>query len=217
MEMARDEVRVMTVHGAKGLEAPIVILADTTTPPQGFASADACCSWSDGTRHAAAGVGDGARPTTSARWATRAPRRSTRRATNTGGCSMSRMTRAIERLIVCGVDGEQQAAGRLLVRPRRRTRSTPHCVCEPADDGDGEVRRYRKVADTAAPPHAADKRAALELPLLPPWLSQNVTADRAAAPIKPSGFVDDDAGGRIAGAARGAAARASCAAPSCTG
>ncbi len=36
MEMARDEVRVMTVHGAKGLEAPIVILADTTTPPQGL-------------------------------------------------------------------------------------------------------------------------------------------------------------------------------------
>ena len=31
----RDEVRVMTVHGAKGLEAPIVILADTTTPPAG--------------------------------------------------------------------------------------------------------------------------------------------------------------------------------------
>src|SRR5687768_15354652 len=35
MEMARDEVRVMTVHGAKGLEAPIVILADTTTLPAG--------------------------------------------------------------------------------------------------------------------------------------------------------------------------------------
>ena len=31
MEIARDEVRVMTVHGAKGLEAPIVILADTMT------------------------------------------------------------------------------------------------------------------------------------------------------------------------------------------
>ena len=36
MELARDEVRVMTVHGAKGLEAPIVILADTTTPAEGF-------------------------------------------------------------------------------------------------------------------------------------------------------------------------------------
>src|SRR5262249_47002305 len=35
MEIARDEVRVMTVHGAKGLEAPIVILADTTTNPHG--------------------------------------------------------------------------------------------------------------------------------------------------------------------------------------
>jgi ATP-dependent helicase/nuclease subunit A len=35
METTRDEVRVMTVHGAKGLEAPVVILADTTTPPKG--------------------------------------------------------------------------------------------------------------------------------------------------------------------------------------
>ena len=35
MDIARDEVRVMTVHGAKGLEAPIVILADTTTQPRG--------------------------------------------------------------------------------------------------------------------------------------------------------------------------------------
>src|SRR5581483_2117934 len=35
LEIVRDEVRVMTVHGAKGLEAPIVILADTTTEPAG--------------------------------------------------------------------------------------------------------------------------------------------------------------------------------------
>ena len=32
-EQARDEVRVMTVHGAKGLEAPIVFLPDTTYLP----------------------------------------------------------------------------------------------------------------------------------------------------------------------------------------
>jgi len=30
MDTAQDEVRVMTVHGAKGLEAPVVILPDTT-------------------------------------------------------------------------------------------------------------------------------------------------------------------------------------------
>ncbi|MEX2647965.1 MAG: double-strand break repair helicase AddA [Alphaproteobacteria bacterium] len=33
LEHGRDEVRVITVHGAKGLEAPIVILPDTTRPP----------------------------------------------------------------------------------------------------------------------------------------------------------------------------------------
>jgi len=35
MERGRDEVRVMTVHGAKGLEADIVILPDTTSQPGG--------------------------------------------------------------------------------------------------------------------------------------------------------------------------------------
>lgn len=33
MEARRDEVRVMTVHGAKGLEAPVVFLIDTTAAP----------------------------------------------------------------------------------------------------------------------------------------------------------------------------------------
>ncbi len=33
MDRGRNEVRVMTVHGAKGLEADIVILPDTTRPP----------------------------------------------------------------------------------------------------------------------------------------------------------------------------------------
>jgi ATP-dependent helicase/nuclease subunit A len=33
MEISRDEVRVMTVHGAKGLEASVVFLADTTSSP----------------------------------------------------------------------------------------------------------------------------------------------------------------------------------------
>jgi ATP-dependent helicase/nuclease subunit A len=39
MEHGRDEVRVMTVHGAKGLEAPIVFLPDTCTTASGDLSA----------------------------------------------------------------------------------------------------------------------------------------------------------------------------------
>ncbi len=35
MEQERDEVRIMTVHGAKGLESNIVILPDTCKPPTG--------------------------------------------------------------------------------------------------------------------------------------------------------------------------------------
>ncbi|MEE9210807.1 MAG: double-strand break repair helicase AddA [Kiloniellales bacterium] len=34
MELGQDEVRVMTVHGAKGLQAPVVILPDTMQLPQ---------------------------------------------------------------------------------------------------------------------------------------------------------------------------------------
>jgi ATP-dependent helicase/nuclease subunit A len=33
MEISRDEVRVMTVHGAKGLESSVVFLVDTTSSP----------------------------------------------------------------------------------------------------------------------------------------------------------------------------------------
>jgi len=39
MDHGRDEVRVMTVHGAKGLEAPIVFLPDTCTTASGDLSA----------------------------------------------------------------------------------------------------------------------------------------------------------------------------------
>jgi ATP-dependent helicase/nuclease subunit A len=35
LEVESDAVRVMTAHGAKGLEAPLVILADTTSMPDG--------------------------------------------------------------------------------------------------------------------------------------------------------------------------------------
>lgn len=44
----RDEVRVMTVHGAKGLQAPIVILADTISSPRGGMGGRSTIYWDDG-------------------------------------------------------------------------------------------------------------------------------------------------------------------------
>ena len=43
----RDEVRVMTVHGAKGLQAPIVILADTLSTPKTGGPGGAPIRWSN--------------------------------------------------------------------------------------------------------------------------------------------------------------------------
>ena len=147
MEMARDEVRVMTVHGAKGLEAPIVILADTTTPPQGFHPP----------RLLQLRAGRGPPPLI---WATA-------KANDVGPMGAARetalgeardeyrrllyvaMTRAIERLIVCGVDGIRERPEGCWYDLARDTLE-PHCVSEPADDGDGEVLRYRKVAGASA-------------------------------------------------------------------
>src|SRR4051812_14168256 len=200
MEMARDEVRVMTVHGAKGLEAPIVILADTTTPPQGWHPP----------RLLSLPI-DAAAPHTPAQmiWATA-------KANDIGAMSAARetalgeareeyrrllyvaMTRAIEHLIVCGVEGRNKppegcwyelVAGAL----------KQHCVAEPGDDGAGDVWRYRKTGDAAA--EAAIAGTPGPAIAIPGWL--NTMADTAPirdAPIKPSGFVDDPAAGGSPGA-----------------
>src|SRR5262245_20206246 len=109
MEITRDEVRVMTVHGAKGLEAPLVVLADTTTPPAGppqrqprvlalaasTAHSPNCLVW------AGAKVNDTA-PVSAAR----------ERARHEAEDEYRRllyvaMTRAIDRLVICGAEGER--------------------------------------------------------------------------------------------------------------
>jgi ATP-dependent helicase/nuclease subunit A len=196
MEMARDEVRVMTVHGAKGLEAPIVILADTTTPPQGFHPPRLLQLPADGAAPplvwATAKVND-AGPMGAAREAALNEARDEYRR-----LLYVAMTRAIERLIVCGVDGVNKRPDGCWYDLARGALDE-HCVMEPADDGDGEVRRYRKVTDTAAPLQSP-KPTALELSLLPPWLSRDVTEAVRPDPIKPSGFVDDREAGELSGA-----------------
>ena len=116
MEITRDEVRVMTVHGAKGLEAPIVILADTTTPPAGpgqrqprLLDLTTCAGAPDHFVWTGPKANDVA--------AVAAARERVRRENEDehGRLLYVAMTRAINRLIVCGAEGERSPQRGLLV------------------------------------------------------------------------------------------------------
>jgi ATP-dependent helicase/nuclease subunit A len=149
MEITRDEVRVMTVHGAKGLEAPIVVIADTTTAPAGppqrqprllslpaaAAQAPDCLVW------AAAKATDTA-PVSAARERARQEAEDEYRR-----LLYVAMTRAIDRLVICGAEGER-------ARPQGCWWDLIFAALQPPlsveeDDGDGKVWRYRKTPDAA--------------------------------------------------------------------
>jgi ATP-dependent helicase/nuclease subunit A len=178
MDIARDEVRVMTVHGAKGLEAPIVILADTMTPPAGahpprllpISGHRAPPDSPDLLVWAGAKVTDVPVVAAARQSASAEAENEYRRLLYVA------MTRAAERLVVCGAEG---ARGRptgcwydLVVDALRND-----LIEEPADDGDGVVLRYRRI--TREPVLAATTgETAPKLIELPPWL-------RGPAPAQP--------------------------------
>jgi ATP-dependent helicase/nuclease subunit A len=195
MELARDEVRVMTVHGAKGLEANTVILADTTTPPAGprdprlLELPGGALVWAT-----ARNVDIGAMTDARAKAQVEA-RDEYRRLLYVA------MTRAAEHLIICGTQGARKIPDGCwyqLVDDGLRA----NCISEPADDGDGEVLRYRK---TDQPPPEVQKNilpAAIKPTSIPAWLSTSATSDSSASrTITPSSIVDDDAARPFAAAA----------------
>ncbi len=186
MDIVRDDVRVMTVHGAKGLEAPVVILADTTTRPAGPrdpriltlarpgtpASAPDCLVWA-GTKDQDVEIMAAARE----------------RARGQAEDEYRRllyvaMTRAAEHLIVCGahgINGKPTGCWYDLVRDAL----APDAVEEPAIDGDGTILRWRKVpGDLPARPSSRRDPEPIEIPA---WLSRSLEAPPIRAPtLSPS-------------------------------
>ena len=167
MEMVRDEVRVMTVHGAKGLEAHTVILADTTTPPTGPRD-PRLLSLEDGSLIWATARGNDVGPMGEARAkAQQAARDEYRRLLYVA------MTRAKERLVIAGTQGRNKIPDGCwyqLVDDALRG----DCVSEPADDGDSEVLRFRKgppAEATATSPTATAAPAGV-----PDWLRVNASS-----------------------------------------
>ena len=185
MEIARDEVRVMTVHGAKGLEAPIVILADTMTPPAG-PRPPRLLTLAGGPLIWVGRKADDIEPVQTARQLfQRDAEDEYRRLLYVG------MTRAADRLIVCGAEG---------VRGRPpgcwydlvRTPLAELLVVE--QDGGETVWRYRKSASEAAAPLSPEKpEAKPERPALPAWLREAASAEvPPAVYVSPSSAYEEE-------------------------
>jgi ATP-dependent helicase/nuclease subunit A len=103
------------------------------------------------------------------------------------------MTRAADRLVVCGSIGEKKAPPGCWYELVEQGMSASGLLVEEAGDVlDIAVKRYRKFAPEVAPGQPP-KPQALQPALLPSWLKQNVAETARFAPIKPSGFVDDPA------------------------
>jgi ATP-dependent helicase/nuclease subunit A len=180
MEMERDEVRVMTVHGAKGLEAPIVVLADTTTPAQGWhpprllqVSPERAAPGAAQRLIWATAKENDIGPMAAARESMlQAAREEYRRLLYVA------MTRAAERLVVCGTQGDKKIPDDCWYQLVRRGLGD-QCVSEPGDDGGTQVLRYRK--------HAAEAAAAYQTtPQVPPIITVPDWLRRKAAEERPS-------------------------------
>ena len=195
MEMARDEVRVMTVHGAKGLEANTVILADTTTAPGGprdprlLTLENGALVWGTARTNDVDAMMD-------ARALARQDTRDEYRR-----LLYVAMTRAAERLVICGARGKNKIPEGCWYQLVENAMADK-CVREPADDGSGEVLRYRKGGQSPADVEKNVVTAAIKTTSVPLWLQTNA-ASQISRPrvITPSSVEDDDAARPFAAAA----------------
>jgi ATP-dependent helicase/nuclease subunit A len=196
MEIRRDEVRVMTVHGAKGLEAPIVILADTITPPAG-PRPPRLLTLGNGSLIWVGRKADDVAPVQAAR----------QQALSDAEDEYRRllyvaMTRAADRLIVCGAEG---------VRGRPpgcwydliRAPLEPFLVEE--TDGAEKVLRYRKTEAALAPAVPDFSAEETQQGELPSWLRELAPPQPPrAAPLSPSSAFDEEIGRTAAAGATAA-------------
>jgi ATP-dependent helicase/nuclease subunit A len=191
MEIARDEVRVMTVHGAKGLEAPIVILADAATPPSGPPQRQPRLLPLP-TGHAAPGAPDrlvwaGAKPT-EVPPITAAKEKYRRSAADEHRRLLYvAMTRAADRLIVCGIQGERERPEGCwydLVLDALRDTAT-----EMTDEDGAKLWRLEKFTgeeETGAAGRPESKPIAV-----PDWLRRSARGETPSVVVSPSTILDE--------------------------
>jgi ATP-dependent helicase/nuclease subunit A len=206
MEMARDEVRVMTVHGAKGLEANTVILADTTTKPTGPRD-PRLLPLSNGEMVWATAQSEDTGAMTDARAKAQQEARDEYRR-----LLYVAMTRAKERLVIAGTQGERKIPDGCWYQLGEDALKAD-CVAEPADDGGGEVLRYRKEPSQNTEPQKSTTNnlpAAAKPSSVPVWLTTNATSEiSGVCTITPSSAEDDAVRAAVSGTRSAALLRGS--------
>jgi ATP-dependent helicase/nuclease subunit A len=198
MEMGRDEVRVMTVHGAKGLEAKTVILIDsTTTPPRGAHPPRLLTAPIEGAPPAAealiwaAAQDKDVGPMGDARArAVAAATDEYRRLLYVG------MTRAAERLVVCGTKGVNKCPDDCW---HRLVSDALVPLSVETDDGDGPLWRFTRAPLLPVVKQAQEEPAPEPLPA---WLTARLRPQpQARRRIRPS-EADPDSESSLAGTAQ---------------
>lgn len=185
MEQGRDEVRIMTVHGAKGLQAPIVFLPDTCMRPrsQGIrlyamprdgAPPDAAghLVWPPAGHGKLDGIESGKRALEDAE------REEYHRLLYVA------MTRAEDRLYVCGWEGLQKREAGAVWYDLVKDGVEAHLTCQTGPDGKWFGRMETEQAEPVETPEA-DVAAAEEAPL-PDWALKPAPPERARPKLAPS-------------------------------
>ena len=185
-----DQVRIMTVHGSKGLQAPIVLLPDTTRPPQVRDSLlwDQDLDTPEMARIPIPLWSSGAKQDETLAAAARAEVKSKAEQEYRRLLYVA-MTRAEDRLVVCGWHGKQgprPEAWHPMVREALADTAGPLTVPGLEEAGDGLLVETEQAAD----PKLEDPRAAATADdVTPPaWLHRMAPAEpvppRPLAPVR---------------------------------
>jgi ATP-dependent helicase/nuclease subunit A len=198
MEIRRDEVRVMTVHGAKGLEASVVFLIDTTSSPTDTQRQNLIrLSQGNAAPHAvgvviwAGNKADDTEPVSAARLLMKEETEDEYRR-----LLYVAMTRAADRLIVGGVlPGNRKSVRELswydLIAKGLEKSGLAKRIIE---SGFGPVARYTRKDDVEPTAPAITKQVGTQPDRSPEWLRTPAGPEKANdVSLRPSDSSEDDA------------------------
>ncbi|ATC26397.1 double-strand break repair helicase AddA [Caulobacter vibrioides] len=186
MEGARREVRVMTAHGSKGLEAPIVFLPETTVK-RGAGGSPLLVTEDGALLWCASGKGDCAASAKARKL------REDKEAQEALRLLYVALTRARERLILCGrIDArtkDDKVGG--WYAAARAAFAHPDIAPGVRTIGDGETAFLRYGPDPLGAPRVAPATAAVAAP--PAWIMAQATPEPAAARYAAPSRLEDTA------------------------